>query len=107
MKTVTHEQVFEELAIADREEREMELYGPYDPERDEVMKSWRPADQEPVIITGVRRRELASLFRELAALPVNKPEMYTEEERGHTERFRAECEKTARYWDLPPIFGQE
>lgn len=91
--------VRDELAELDREERVMGLYGPYDPEREDVMRTWRPAQEAPRYATAEQRARIARIMRELAAVPVDRSKKYTPEELAASERFRVACIEDAAYWE--------
>jgi len=60
--------VWDDLADCDKRERQMELYGPYDPRADEVMEGWRPATFAAVVHTPAERIAEAAVLRRMAAL---------------------------------------
>ncbi len=64
----TVQDVWDDLADCDRREREMELYGPYDPRAEEVMETWRPATYAAHEHTVAQRRGDAATLRSIAAL---------------------------------------
>jgi hypothetical protein len=104
----TIEDVHNDLAECDRREREMELYGPYDPRREEVMEGWRSAEFAPLRPTADQRKKEAELWREAAgvALDVSKSASadyrtgYTPDELAATEAFRADTLSLAGYLDV-------
>ena len=64
---VTIQQVWDDMAECDRQERLRSLYGPYDPRADEVMNGWRSSEFAAVVQTPAERIAEAAVLRRMAA----------------------------------------
>lgn len=94
----TVQEVWDNLADCDRRERQMGLYGPYDPRSEEVMEGWRSSEYAPRVRTADEWREEARIHREIAFTSSISWSDYCELAAKHAESGRDFAIEVADHW---------